>query len=83
MNSDTPVIQSENFSTSIEVSDKNKNETIIGRYNSKTFSFSNLSVIPNILFDSMAIWVDESENKVYLIYGEYRNYQLLSFPPLK
>ncbi|MGI8883945.1 MAG: HEAT repeat domain-containing protein [Pyrinomonadaceae bacterium] len=42
--------------------------TQVGTYNMKTFSFKPLMTIPNISFDSMNMWVDEAENKVYFVY---------------
>lgn len=45
-----------------------KNSTGIGIYNLKTLTFKPLLTIPNISFDSMTMWVDEAENKVYFVY---------------
>ncbi|MEO6334590.1 MAG: hypothetical protein ABIO91_06355 [Pyrinomonadaceae bacterium] len=54
----------------------NGNETVVGLYNTRTFNIKPLLKLPKISFDSMAIWVDESDGKVYLVYEG----QLLSAP---
>ncbi len=48
--------------------DSDKTETQIGIYNAKTLAFKQLLTIPQIIFDSMAMWVDESEGKIYFVY---------------
>ncbi len=48
--------------------DKKSKETSIGRYNTKTFAFVSVTKIPDIKLDSMDIWVDEKEAKVYFVY---------------
>lgn len=53
-----------------------KKETSIGRYNTKTFKFTEEMKIPQILLDSMEIWVDEKDAKIYFIYEGH----LLSLP---
>jgi hypothetical protein len=58
------------------ISDENKKETQIGTYNVKTYDFKSVLTVPQISFDSMDMWIDESANKVYVVY----NGQLLSFP---
>ena len=45
-----------------------KNGTDVGVYNPKTLSFKALMTIPSISFDSMSMWIDEAENKVYFVY---------------
>ena len=45
-----------------------KKATQVGIYNMKTLTFKPLLTIPNISFDSMNMWVDEAENKVYFVY---------------
>lgn len=42
--------------------------TEIGRYNEKTFMFQAVKQIPDIKLNSMDIWVDEKEAKVYFVY---------------
>lgn len=61
---------------------RTKNETDIGIYNAKNFSFKSLLKLPEILLDSMDIWVDVKEAKVYFIYaGDYGDEaHLLSLP---
>lgn len=51
-------------------------KTQVGRYNLKDFTFQPVVTLPQIEFDSMQIWVDEAETKVYLVYRG----QLLRFP---
>ncbi len=58
------------------IPDENKKETQIGTYNVKTFEFKSVLTVPQISFDSMAMWIDEPANKVYVVY----NGQLLSIP---
>lgn len=49
--------------------DKKAKETAIGRYNTKTFTFQPVTKFPDIELDSMDIWVDEKEAKVYFVYS--------------
>jgi hypothetical protein len=58
------------------IPDPEKNETAVGFYQAKTMSFKPLITLPQIIFDSMALWVDEAENKMYFIYEGH----LLSLP---
>ena len=58
------------------IPDRDKNQTQVGRYNLKDFSFKPVMLVPQISFDSMSMWVDESRNKVYVVYRD----QLLSLP---
>ena len=58
------------------ISDSDKNQTQVGRYDLKDFSFKPIMLIPHIAFDSMAMWVDESNEKLYLVYEG----QLLRLP---
>lgn len=50
------------------IPDGEKNETQVGTYNAKTFAFTPLLKVPQIEFDSMDVWADEKENKIYIIY---------------
>ena len=50
--------------------------TDIGRYNEKTFTFQTVAKLPEIELESMSIWVDEKENKIYFTYQGH----LLSVP---
>jgi hypothetical protein len=43
---------------------RKKNETDVGLYDAKNFSFRPVLKLPDILHDSTEIWVDEKENKV-------------------
>lgn len=42
--------------------------TQVGVYNAKTLTFKPSLTIPDISFNSMNMWVDEAENKVYFVY---------------
>ena len=48
--------------------DSEKNETQLGVYDTKTFSFRIVLKIPKIKFNSMNMWVDESGSKAYFVY---------------
>ena len=50
------------------IPDAAKNQTRVGRYNVKDFSFKPVMVVPRIEFDSMTMWVDAKQEKVYLVY---------------
>jgi hypothetical protein len=58
------------------IPDGEKTLTQFGIYNARTLSFKTLLTIPQILFDSMNIWIDEGEGKIYLVYEG----QLLALP---
>jgi hypothetical protein len=58
------------------VPNKDKNETQLGRYDTKDFSFHPVMMVPDLNFDSMSMWVDEAIGKVYIVYGG----QLLRLP---
>lgn len=58
------------------IPDEAKDQTQVGRYNLKTFAFTPVLTIPHINFESMAMWVDEVHNKVYVAY----EVQLISIP---
>lgn len=53
-----------------------KNETDVGIYNSKTLTFKSTLKIPRINFNSMDMWIDEQEGKIYFVY----NGHLLALP---
>lgn len=50
------------------ISDLSRHQTRVGRYNLKDFSFKPVITIPKIYFDSMSMWVDVSQKKLYVIY---------------
>ena len=50
------------------IPDENKNETQLGRYNVRDFSFKPVMAVPHIVFDSMTMWVDSANSKVYVVY---------------
>jgi hypothetical protein len=58
------------------ISDDKKNQTQIGRYHLRDFSFNVVTTVPQLLFDSMSMWVDEGQKKVYVVYKG----QLLRLP---
>jgi len=45
-----------------------KNSTDVGVYDARTFRFKAIVTIPKIIFDSMAMWVDEAGGSVYFVY---------------
>ena len=47
---------------------REKNETVVGLYNAKTLAFAEKLRIPKIRFNSMQMWVDEREQKVFFVY---------------
>ena len=51
-------------------------QTEVGRYNLKDFSFKPVLVVPQINFDSRSMWVDESHDKLYVVYEN----QLIRLP---
>ncbi|MBX7062429.1 MAG: HEAT repeat domain-containing protein [Pyrinomonadaceae bacterium] len=53
-----------------------QNSTEIGVYDARTFKFRAVRTIPKIIFDSMAMWVDEAAGSVYFVYKG----QLLKLP---
>jgi hypothetical protein len=58
------------------ISDEKKNRTQIGRYSLKDFSFKAVTTVPHLLFNSMSMWVDAGQRKVYVVYKG----QLLRLP---
>lgn len=58
------------------VYDEKTKQTNIGRYNEKTFVFQPITKIPDINLNSMNIWIDEKEAKIYFVYLGH----LLSIP---
>jgi HEAT repeat protein len=59
-----------------------KNETQLGIYNARWLTFKPVLLIPKIKFNSMSMWVDETEGKVYFVYrGHLLALPLRSQPP--
>jgi hypothetical protein len=58
------------------MSDEKKNQTQIGRYSLRDFSFKPVTTVPQLQFDSMSMWVDAGQQKVYVVYKG----QLLRLP---
>ena len=56
--------------------DTSKKETVVGIYDINHFGFKQVLKIPKMVFDSMAMWVDEPAGKVYFVYRGH----LLSLP---
>lgn len=48
--------------------DRQKNETRVGRYSLKDFSFKTALVVPHLAFDGMSAWADEAAGKLYVVY---------------
>ena len=57
-------------------SDAEKNQTQVGRYNLKDFSFKSMLTIPHLSFESMSMWVDARNEKIYVVYKD----QVLRLP---
>jgi hypothetical protein len=79
----TPLLQiGDRFLQSTERADEcwtaisDKNHTRIGRYSLKDFSFKPVMTVPDLIFESSAMWVDASQKKVYVVYKG----QLLRLP---
>jgi hypothetical protein len=47
----------------------NKNETVIGIYNTRTFHLKPMLRLPKIAFDSMGLWVDDAGGRIFFVYG--------------
>lgn len=64
------------------VYDKDKNQTEIGKYNERDFTFEKVLTVPKIKLSSMDIWIDAAEAKVYFTYKSEDNKRghLLSLP---
>lgn len=60
----------------VAISDKEKDKTRVGRYNTKDFSFKQVMEIPHIVFESMNMWIDANAAKIYVVYKG----QLLRLP---
>ena len=58
------------------IPDENKKQTQVGRYNVKDFTFKSLLTVPHISFQSLSMWVDERQKKLYVVYEG----QLLRLP---
>jgi hypothetical protein len=43
-------------------------ETVIGTYSARTFAFKPVLTLPEIRFNSMDMWVDPTESKLYFVY---------------
>jgi hypothetical protein len=56
--------------------DRENSVTEFGLYNARTLAFKSLLTLPQIVFDSMDMWVDEREGKFYFVYGG----QVLALP---
>lgn len=69
-----PTSQPQEFWAAIP--DEAKNQTRVGRYSLKDFSFKPVMVVPQISFESFAMWVNEKREKIYVVYKD----QLLSLP---
>jgi len=50
------------------IPDIDKNETIVGIYETKTFGFRAILRVPKMTFNSMNMWVDEPEKTIYFVY---------------
>ncbi len=50
------------------IPDPQKKQTVVGIYDSQVFGFKPLLTIPRLIFNSMDLWVDQSEGKAYFVY---------------
>jgi hypothetical protein len=50
------------------VPNRAKEQTQVGRYNVKDFTFKPLLLVPHIVFESLSMWVDEQADKLYVVY---------------
>ena len=62
---------------------KARGETVVGVFDSRIFRFQPVLKLPKINFDSMDMWVDESENKVYFVYSGHLLRVPLKMPQLR
>src|SRR5262249_48635837 len=51
------------------IPDDEKTTTAVGRYDAAKFHFTKMFELPEILFNSMNMWVDESAGKIYIAYN--------------
>jgi len=58
------------------IPDEKKNHTRIGHYSLKDFSFTPVTTVPQLIFNSRSMWVDAGQKKVYVVYKG----QLLRLP---
>lgn len=58
------------------VPDREKNETRVGRYSLRDFSFRTALVVPHLAFGSTSSWVDETAGRLFVVYEG----QLLRLP---
>src|SRR5262249_34550552 len=61
------------------IADEKSKKTVFGRYDAKSFSFTPLIELPDIQFNSMQMWVDDSSKQNYVAY----NGHLLRLPLLR
>lgn len=50
------------------IPNRDQDQTQVGRYNLKDFSFQPVLRLPHIAFESMSMWVDEQAGKLYVVY---------------
>ena len=63
------------------IPDEAKNQTRVGRYNVRDFTFKQVMIVPRIEFDSMTMWVDAKQEKVYVVYkGQLLRLRLQTAP---
>jgi hypothetical protein len=46
-----------------------KHETVVGKYDSRLLKFTPVRKLPKINFNSMRMWIDEAEGKIYFVYN--------------
>lgn len=66
------------------IPDKALNQTRVGRYSLKDFSFEVRLVVPHLTFESADMWADEGGAKLYIVYeGQLLRLPLPASPPAK
>lgn len=66
------------------VPNQQQNQTRVGRYSLRDFSFQTILVVPHLTFDSFQMWVDEAGARLYVVYeGQLLRLPLQSPPRTK
>ena len=61
------------------IPDPENKKTRVGRYDARNFKFTSLMELPEIVFNSTSMWVDEKSNWLYIAYNGHL--LRLPFPP--
>jgi hypothetical protein len=52
----------------VAIPEQKEKRTLFGLYDARRFTFTTLLELPDVLFDSMQMWVDETAHQVYFVY---------------